>query len=207
MPVPGQSSRSGLEMRTSRAPSGPGTSTVVASLVAMPASLDRGAGFLDPVFTRYASLSVGRRGYLSPIRGVTPPRCLSPFTPEIRSPLCRCRRCPPLPAASPPGAAAPLVGTAALVTAAPTAQAVDITSPVVISEVYGGGGSGAQFSNDFIELYNNDQAFDISTWSVQYGSSTGNTWTNRTNLTGSIPAKSFYLVESAGATPSAAADP
>ncbi len=41
MPVPGHSSRSGLEMRTSRAPSGPGTSTVVASLAAMPVSLER----------------------------------------------------------------------------------------------------------------------------------------------------------------------
>ena len=50
----------------------------------------------------------------------------------------------------------PLVGTAALVAAAPTAQAVDISSPVVISEVYGGGGNtGAPFTNDFIELYNN----------------------------------------------------
>ena len=64
----------------------------------------------------------------------------------------------------------PLVGTAALVAAAPTAQAVDITSPVVISEVYGGGGNtGAQYTNDFIELYNNGSTpSSLSTWSVQY---------------------------------------
>ena len=49
----------------------------------------------------------------------------------------------------------PLVGTAALVAAAPTARAVDISSPVAISEVYGGGGnSGALYTNDFIELFN-----------------------------------------------------
>ena len=35
IPVPGQSSRPGLEMRTSRVPSGPGTSSVVASLAAI----------------------------------------------------------------------------------------------------------------------------------------------------------------------------
>jgi hypothetical protein len=41
---------------------------------------------------------------------------------------------------------------------APTAQAVDVTSPVVISEVYGGGGNtGATYQNDFIELYNNSE--------------------------------------------------
>ena len=100
----------------------------------------------------------------------------------------------------------PLVGGAALVTAAP-AQAVDVTSPVVISEVYGGGGnSGAPYTNDFIELYNSSDApVDVSTWSVQYGSSGGSTWTNRTNLSGSIAAKSYYLIqEAAGATPSGA---
>ena len=103
-------------------------------------------------------------------------------------------------------AVVPLVGTAALVATAPAAQAVDVTSPVVISEVYGGGGNtGATYQNDFIELYNNgEQAVDLSTWSVQYGSSGGNTWTNRTNLTGSIAAKSYYLIqEAAGTAPSA----
>jgi predicted extracellular nuclease len=95
----------------------------------------------------------------------------------------------------------PLLGAAALVTAAPTAQAVDVNSPVVISEVYGGGGnSGATFTNDFIELYNNGEtAIDLSTWSVQYASAAGTTW-QRTNLLGSLPAKTFYLIqESAGA--------
>jgi 5'-nucleotidase len=79
------------------------------------------------------------------------------------------------------------------------AQAVDLQSPVVISEVYGGGGnSGATLKRDFIELYNNsDSAVDLSTWSVQYASSTGTTWTNKTNLSGSIPAKGYFLIAQA----------
>ena len=41
---------------------------------------------------------------------------------------------------------------------------------VVISEVYGGGGnSGAEYKNDFIELYNpTDAAINLDGWSVQY---------------------------------------
>ena len=95
----------------------------------------------------------------------------------------------------------PLVGTAALVAAAPTAQAVDLTSPVVISEVYGGGGnSGATYTNDFIELYNNGTtAVDLSTWSVQYASSTGGSY-QVTALQGSLAAKSYYLVQEAKGT-------
>ena len=94
----------------------------------------------------------------------------------------------------------PLVGTAALVAAAPTAQAVDISSPVVISEVYGGGGnSGAPFTNDFIELYNKgDDAHRPSAWSVQYASADGpTTWSGVTTLTGSIAPGAFYLVQEA----------
>jgi hypothetical protein len=48
----------------------------------------------------------------------------------------------------------------------------------VISQVYGGGGnSGATLKNDFIELFNRgNSAVDISGWSVQYASRTGNSW-------------------------------
>lgn len=72
---------------------------------------------------------------------------------------------------------------------------------VVISEVYGGGGnSGATYKNDFIELYNpGNTAVDLTGWSVQYASATGTTWA-ATPLTGSIPAKSFYLVQEAAGT-------
>ena len=41
---------------------------------------------------------------------------------------------------------------------------------------------------------------DLSAWSVQYASAVGTSWVNKTNLTGSIAAKSFYLVKEAGST-------
>lgn len=76
-----------------------------------------------------------------------------------------------------------------------TAAAVDAASPVVINEVYGGGGnSGAQYKQDFVELYNSSSApVDLSGWSLQYASTSGTSW-QRTNLTGSVPAKSYYLI-------------
>ncbi|MEU2204024.1 ExeM/NucH family extracellular endonuclease [Microbacterium oleivorans] len=56
--------------------------------------------------------------------------------------------------------------------------AVSADAPVVISEVYGGGGnSGAVFNRDFIELANTgDETVDLSGFSVQYASATGATW-------------------------------
>ncbi|MEJ7703502.1 MAG: lamin tail domain-containing protein [Geodermatophilaceae bacterium] len=73
------------------------------------------------------------------------------------------------------------------------AQAV--SPDVVISEVYGGGGnSGATLKQDFIELYNRGATgVDLSTWSVQYASSSGTTW-QVTELTGVIPPGRSYLV-------------
>src|SRR5512140_653475 len=49
---------------------------------------------------------------------------------------------------------------------------------VVISQVYGGGGNaGSTYKNDFIELYNaGTTTVDLSTYAVQYTSSTGATW-------------------------------
>jgi uncharacterized protein len=86
------------------------------------------------------------------------------------------------------------------------APAAAVSADVVISEVYGGGGnSGATLTNDFIELYNRgDTPVDISTWSVQYGSSGGTTWL-RTNLSGIIQPGRWYLIQEAqgagGTTP------
>jgi len=73
-----------------------------------------------------------------------------------------------------------------------------VQSQVVINEISGGGGNnGSTFKQDFIELYNNgNTAVDISGWSVQYASSAGTTWA-KTNLTGFIPAKSYYLIQQA----------
>jgi predicted extracellular nuclease len=88
---------------------------------------------------------------------------------------------------------------ASLALAAPASAA---SPDIVISQVYGGGGNaGATFKNDFIELYNRGTAaVPVSGWSVQYASSTGTTWTNRTPLIGTIQPGRHYLVqEGAGA--------
>ena len=75
-------------------------------------------------------------------------------------------------------------------------------SPVVISQVYGGGGnSGATFKNDFIELFNRgDAAVDITGWSVQYASAAGSNWAV-SKVTGNVtlqPGQYFLLQQSAG---------
>lgn len=69
---------------------------------------------------------------------------------------------------------------------------------VVISEVYGGGGnSGAFYTHDFIELYNpTGQAVSLSGWTIQYASAAGATW-KKTELSGSIPPRGYYLVQEA----------
>ncbi len=76
-----------------------------------------------------------------------------------------------------------------------------MSSTIVISQVYGGGGnSGATLTNDFIELFNIGSApVDVTGWSVQYASSLGSTW-QKTDLSGTIPPGGYYLVqESQGA--------
>ncbi len=89
----------------------------------------------------------------------------------------------------------------AVVPAATPAQAV-VSTTIVISQVYGGGGnSGATYKNDFIELYNLGAApVDVTGWSVQYVSPGGTgTWAV-TNLSGTIQPGKYYLVqEAAGA--------
>lgn len=86
----------------------------------------------------------------------------------------------------------------------PTAQAV--STSIVISQVYGGGGNaGSTWTNDFIELHNVSNApVSVAGWSVQYASATGTAW-QVTNLSGSIPAGGYYLVQEAvgagGTTP------
>ena len=80
---------------------------------------------------------------------------------------------------------------------------------LVISEVYGGGGLAAgggfpvsAFTHDFIELYNpTNAAVDLTGWAVFYGSAgraNPSGVTNKTDLTGSIPAHGHYLVQGAG---------
>src|SRR5438094_5393050 len=77
-------------------------------------------------------------------------------------------------------------------------EAAAVSTGVVISQVYGGGGnSGATLKNDFIELFNRGSAaIDVSAWSVQYASMLGTSW-QRTNLSGSIAPGQYYLVQEA----------
>jgi hypothetical protein len=83
--------------------------------------------------------------------------------------------------------------------------ALAVTTPppppgtVVVSEVYGGGGNaGATLRNDFIELFNRTASpVSVAGWSVQYGSSSGTGLWQVTNLTGTIPANGYYLVQEA----------
>ncbi|GAA3224192.1 endonuclease/exonuclease/phosphatase family protein [Actinocorallia longicatena] len=76
--------------------------------------------------------------------------------------------------------------------------AAALSSDVVISAVYGGGGnSTATIKNDFIELANlTGSPIDVSGWSVQYASAAGAVF-QMTSLTGSIPAHGRYLVQQA----------
>lgn len=83
-----------------------------------------------------------------------------------------------------------------------SAQAATDNSNVVISQVYGGGGnSGAEFKNDFIELYNpTDTAVSLEGWKVRYASATGDlaaATTGFTLLTGTIPANGYFLIQEA----------
>lgn len=75
---------------------------------------------------------------------------------------------------------------------------VQAASDLRISQVYGGGGnSGATYKNDFIEIYNaGSSAVSLTGYSVQYASDTGSSW-QVTNLSGSIAAGGYYLIQEA----------
>ena len=93
-----------------------------------------------------------------------------------------------------------LMATASVSLATTTIPAA-IASPagdnVVISEVYGGGGnSGAELTNDFIELYNpTDQPISLDGWSVQYLSSKGTSSASTAALNGEIAPHGYYLIK------------
>lgn len=71
------------------------------------------------------------------------------------------------------------------------------SAQVVISQVYGGGGnSGATYKQKYIELYNQgDAAVDLDGTSLQYAAAAGTSWSGRANLSGSIPANGYFLVQ------------
>lgn len=70
-----------------------------------------------------------------------------------------------------------------------------VSTSVVISEVYGGGGtSSSRYKYDFVELFNlGSTPVNLSGWSVQYGSTSGTTWIV-TPLTGTIQPGKYFLV-------------
>lgn len=81
---------------------------------------------------------------------------------------------------------------------APPVAAQPPEGPVVVSQLYGGGGnSGALFTHDFVELFNpGSQPVSLAGWSVQYASAAGSTWLV-TELSGSLAPGRYYLVQQA----------
>jgi lamin tail-like protein len=82
-----------------------------------------------------------------------------------------------------------------------TPAVAGISTSVVISQVYGGGGNaGSTWKNDFIELFNlGPSTVSLAGWSVQYASSSGSSW-QVTALSGSIGPGQYYLVREAAGT-------
>src|SRR3954462_11310726 len=72
---------------------------------------------------------------------------------------------------------------------------------LVISQVYGGGGnSGSNYPNDYIELFTpTGTATPVGGMPVQYAATTGTSWQS-TPLTGSVGAGRYYLVREAAGT-------
>lgn len=71
--------------------------------------------------------------------------------------------------------------------------------PIVISQVYGGGGNGgATYQNDFVELFNRSGApVTLDGWSIQYTSAGGNSWgSNKVNIPKvTLAAGQYYLIQ------------
>lgn len=67
---------------------------------------------------------------------------------------------------------------------------------IVISQIYGGGGSSATaFKNDFVELSNRGATtFSLVGWSLQYAAATSGAW-QKVELSGSIAPGQYYLIE------------
>lgn len=75
----------------------------------------------------------------------------------------------------------------------------DVTVPhIIINQVYGGGDAGTTegyFSKGFIELYNpTDSEVNLSGWSLQYSDPNLNGAWSKLDLTGTIKARSSYLI-------------
>lgn len=91
------------------------------------------------------------------------------------------------------------LGLATLATGLSLAPAQAASTGLVISEAYGGGGnSGATLTHDFIELHNpTDAPISVDGMSVQYRSSGGTGAGAVTELSGTVPAGGYYLIQQA----------
>jgi hypothetical protein len=71
-----------------------------------------------------------------------------------------------------------------------------LSSDVVITQVYGGGGNvGAPFNSDFVELFNRGTtAVNVTGWTLQYAADISALWTP-VPLVGSLAAGQYYLIK------------
>jgi hypothetical protein len=72
-----------------------------------------------------------------------------------------------------------------------------ISTGIVISQVYGGGGnSGSTYKNDFVELFNRGTtAVTMTNWSVQYATATGTSWTVAGPLNFTLQPGQYFLLQ------------
>jgi len=86
----------------------------------------------------------------------------------------------------------------ALVTVAHGPISPSLSTDLVISQVFSGGGnSNAPFRHDFIELFNRGVApIDLAGWSVHYTSAASATW-QKTELAGSLAPGQYFLIQQA----------
>ncbi len=99
------------------------------------------------------------------------------------------------------GSISALAATGSTLTAQQPAKAISqpaVSTSIVISQLYGGGGNtGATYQNDYVELLNISAAtINLSTYSLQYASAASAfTTTNVNTLTGSIAPGQYYLIK------------
>ena len=91
--------------------------------------------------------------------------------------------------------------------ALPMRKATALSADIVISQVYGGGGtSGGIYTNDFVELFNRGATtVSLAGWSIQYTSATGTgNFGSATNLitplSGSLAPGQYLLIQEAAGT-------
>lgn len=75
-----------------------------------------------------------------------------------------------------------------------------LSTGVVISQVYGGGGNtGAQYTHDFIEVFNRGtMAVSLNGWSIQYAAAAGSTWQVTPLSNVSLQPGKYYLIQESG---------